>query len=95
MKTISIKCPNCGGNINLDLDNIQSFCSQCGSKVLLDVSQLQEILKEREITKRAEIEAAIEIAKSKENNQARKMSFILIGGMMFMLLVGLIINTIF
>ena len=23
MKTISIKCPNCGGNINLDLDNIQ------------------------------------------------------------------------
>ncbi len=36
MKLVTVKCPNCGSNLELDADSKQTFCSFCGTKVIID-----------------------------------------------------------
>ena len=33
MATVIIKCPNCGGEVDMDVDMKQGFCIYCGQKV--------------------------------------------------------------
>lgn len=44
-------CPNCGRDMELDLDNLKKYCSYCGSKLMIDVENLSAVLIERERTK--------------------------------------------
>lgn len=32
---ISVKCPECGANLNIEEDREQAFCTYCGTKILL------------------------------------------------------------
>lgn len=51
MKPVTLKCPNCGANLECDLDNLQIYCSHCGAKLVMDVDNLGELLVEKEKTK--------------------------------------------
>ena len=53
MKLVKLNCKNCGAQIDIDLDRLQSFCPYCGQKLLIDIDQLGELLKEKEKTKQA------------------------------------------
>ena len=64
---IELTCSKCGGSLNFDLDNMQSFCPYCGEKLLIDTSQLGMILSEKEETKRLQLELEKE-----ERNEIRK-----------------------
>ncbi|MBR2523183.1 MAG: zinc ribbon domain-containing protein [Clostridiales bacterium] len=65
MKTISFSCPNCGANIDIDLDHIAKYCDQCGSKVMIDVEAFQELLVEKERTKQEAIRSTESTKKQK------------------------------
>ena len=47
----SIKCASCGGNVQLDLDDLISYCPYCGTALMVDMSFLNEVLLEKERTK--------------------------------------------
>lgn len=36
VKTISLKCPECGAELSIEEDRKQCFCQYCGSKILID-----------------------------------------------------------
>ena len=35
VKFISVKCPECGANLNIEGDREHAFCTYCGTKILL------------------------------------------------------------
>ena len=41
MKLITLKCQNCGAEVELDQDKKQMYCSFCGAKLLLDDDTIQ------------------------------------------------------
>ena len=43
MKLISIKCPNCGGNLNLEKDNEVIYCNYCQSQIYVDEEEFKRI----------------------------------------------------
>lgn len=51
-----MKCKNCGGNIEIDLDNLQANCPYCGEKILFDVTELKDLLIKKEETKQIDIQ---------------------------------------
>lgn len=65
--TFELTCFKCGGSLNLDLDNMQSFCPYCGEKLMIETNQLSKILSEKEKTKRLQMELDKE-----ERNEIRK-----------------------
>jgi len=72
MNFVSMKCKNCGAQLNLNLDNLAVYCPHCGNKLMLDVSEIQDLLREKEITKRhqAELDADFRLEKfKKEENR--------------------------
>ena len=78
-KLIPLICSNCGGKLDLYLDNMQAFCPYCGEKLLVDINQLGHILSEREKTKRRqmdiEAEERMELLKSENKNKDAKRIF--------------------
>lgn len=46
------KCPHCGGNFDLDIDQLVGQCPYCDSEVALDSPALREAQAQREKTKR-------------------------------------------
>ena len=36
MKLISLKCPDCGANLEIEQDRSFCFCSYCGHKIIID-----------------------------------------------------------
>ncbi len=55
MKIKPVQCPNCGANVDLDLENLQKFCAQCGTKLMIDIENVEAILVAREKTRRTEM----------------------------------------
>ncbi|MEE8886895.1 MAG: hypothetical protein SOI56_10120 [Eubacteriales bacterium] len=51
MRKSLYKCPKCGADLKIDLDNVQSYCPYCGCKLPLDMDDLSGVLKEKEHTK--------------------------------------------
>jgi len=45
MKLVSMKCPNCGADLDIDPEGKKSFCSYCGAKLMLDDDQSIHITK--------------------------------------------------
>ena len=72
MKFIELKCNNCGADLKLELENMQTFCQYCGSKLLIDMDNLSEVLKEKEKTKQV-IGKEEHITKRKEMDYNYKM----------------------
>ncbi|MCQ2532530.1 MAG: hypothetical protein MJ093_07480 [Saccharofermentans sp.] len=59
MKYDNYRCPSCGSNLDIDLDNLKKYCAYCGAKITFDTDSLSAILIEREKTKQyqAKVEA--------------------------------------
>ena len=36
MKLVSIKCPSCGADLEINAEAKQAFCTYCGTKVFVD-----------------------------------------------------------
>lgn len=36
MKTINLRCPSCGAQLDISKDRKECFCSYCGEKILID-----------------------------------------------------------
>lgn len=53
---ISLNCPNCGGKVSFDMENIIAYCPYCGSELSVDVKSLCSIIQSREETKRKQME---------------------------------------
>ncbi|WP_135358354.1 TFIIB-type zinc ribbon-containing protein [Lactimicrobium massiliense] len=51
MRLIKTKCPNCGADLTVDLDNLQLYCQYCGAKLMIDVDNIDDLLIEKEHTK--------------------------------------------
>ena len=66
MRFIKMNCQNCNGQLDFDLDKMQTYCPYCGQKLLFDVSQLEVVLKEREKTKREQEKTKREEEKTKQ-----------------------------
>ena len=75
MKLQKIDCPNCGGNIKINVQNrTYVFCPYCGQRFYLDDETKTTINKIVNYTKRVVNESQI----IKEKAEARKNMFILI-----------------
>jgi len=55
MKLISMECPSCKANLELDIDNLIAYCPYCGKKLLFDLDQMQNIIAEKEKTKQIKL----------------------------------------
>lgn len=71
-----IKCEACGGNINLDFDNLISYCPYCGASLMIESSIIKDILIEKEKTKQVLGKEQIQLEKEKfrlqnENNKEK------------------------
>ena len=40
MKTVSVKCPDCGAALELEEGRTVYYCQYCGAKVLLDMKPI-------------------------------------------------------
>ena len=66
MKTISLNCPNCGGELEVDSDKEFCFCLHCGNKILLDNGKRETVHRIIDEAKLKELENA---QKSEESNR--------------------------
>lgn len=69
MKIIELKCPNCGGPLQIPADKKVLYCQHCGTKLLLDDGQIyvnitKKVETKSENVKRIVDEAKIEAAKT-------------------------------
>jgi DNA-directed RNA polymerase subunit RPC12/RpoP len=46
MRTIQLKCNNCGGRLDVDQDRTIAFCSYCGEKMLVDDEVVRQVKEE-------------------------------------------------
>ena len=72
MKLISLECPGCKANLELDPENLIAYCPYCGKKLLFDLNQVEEILYQKEKTKQIKIIKDSEIEKIKLINKKNK-----------------------
>lgn len=98
MKVKNIKCPNCNGSLDLDINNREFiFCPYCGTQVFLDDENKEftiNINKNINHTKRIVNEAEIllqqnESAKIQQDVKEIKWSWLLLIGMLVLSLGGL------
>ncbi len=98
MKLVSTNCPNCGGIIDIDPDNIVRFCKNCGTKVMLDIDSVQKLLIEKERTKQESIKSAerkriAELNMLTKSNEQKTLiiAFMCLVGMMFLSAIVIIV----
>ncbi len=75
MKMYQLKCPACGGDIEIEKDRNSCFCSYCGTKVYVDDETYKvEITKNVNYHKTYTDEAKIRKIESEERMQERKLA---------------------
>ena len=90
VKTISLKCPECGAELSVEEDRKQCFCQYCGSKILIDDGSTSHVyrkvdearIKEAEVRellrlKELELEEKKQAAKAETRKLRIKWSIIL------------------
>ena len=92
MKLIQLKCPNCGGKLDIDIDDKKMYCPYCGQKMMIDYEQMSKFYiekentkQEQEKTKRVQIETDY---KKKRLNLISILCYVVI-------IVGIILGSIF
>lgn len=53
MKTISLVCPGCNAQMEVDEDKLLAYCPYCGKKLQMDFPHADRVFVEKEKTKRA------------------------------------------
>lgn len=101
MALISLTCPHCGSNLDMNIGKLMAVCPYCGQKMLYDSKTVSNIvstaISETEKTKREEIKAntKIEMKKLEHREDARSfwrlvLWFFMIMGLFFlMMLMGI------
>ena len=56
VRMINLTCTNCGASLDVDLDNMIVYCPFCGQKLMIDADQLSNIIEQKELTKRKDLE---------------------------------------
>ena len=90
-KFVSLTCTKCGGTLEFDFDNIQTKCPYCGNALMIDAANMDKIFKEREKTKRLELEYEqyrLDLARADARRPGKiKVSIVLgiIGAVLFLL----------
>ena len=75
MKMISVQCPSCGANMDVEEERSYAFCSYCGEKVIIRADNEQVIRKiDEEAIKNAEVAQLIrlkelELEKEKQDRE--------------------------
>ena len=69
MKTLSLVCPSCGGNMELSADGKKAACPYCGHEMLIEKDESAKRLYERRIAK---ARAEEEIRDLRRNRQHRR-----------------------
>ena len=92
MKLYSLKCPHCGGNLEIEEDLDSFFCKYCGAKIIMDrlsksemrVREMEhdEIMSEHQM--RVEIEEA---KKARSSNRSDMVAWIVIFLTMLMMFI--------
>lgn len=75
VKFISIKCPECGANLEMERDCKVMFCSYCGRKIMMvDENEFKYDVTHRhvDVAKIREVEEEAEIKKVKERLKKEK-----------------------
>lgn len=89
VKTIKLKCQECGGVMDVDNDNQILYCQYCGSKNLLPESddvKIERIRSKTELTKE-QIHKDVKLAEQEHERNMEKMSVKVGIGMMIWLFV--------
>ena len=81
IKTVSLKCPECGANLEIDDGRKQCFCQYCGNKIIIDDGSrtYTHIYVDKTREKELELEEkklAIEEEKEKENTKWKKTALV-------------------
>lgn len=71
MQVLQIKCPNCGSDLEMNMDKLMAFCPYCRAKLPLDVN-VEHVVSEKEQTKRKEMEEETKriISEQKQENES-------------------------
>lgn len=75
VKFISIKCPECGANLEMEQDRKVMFCSYCGRKIMMvDENEFKYDVTHRhvDVAKIREVEEKAEIKKVRERLKKEK-----------------------
>lgn len=75
VKFISIKCPECGANLEMEQDRKVMFCSYCGRKIMMvDENEFKYDVTHRhvDVAKIREVEENAEIKKVRERLKKEK-----------------------
>ncbi|MBQ8186683.1 MAG: hypothetical protein IJ037_07400 [Clostridia bacterium] len=104
MKTISLKCPDCGADLKdlaIEENHTVCFCQYCGGKILLDDETLKIDIKyeKRDASriKEAEVKESIKLKELeyKEREEKRNTMIGIIGGFGIPLVILIIIGVVF
>ena len=72
-KTVTMECPGCKANLEIDIENMIGFCPYCGKKIIYNPEGMSYVLTEREKTKRTNINNDYKLEKIKiEHKEKRK-----------------------
>ena len=80
MKTISIKCPECGASLNIEDGRQSCYCQWCGAKVMIDDEVDKHVYVDEARIKEAEVKEKIrlkelEIEEDKRNEEKKSKAF--------------------
>ena len=80
MKTISVKCPDCGAVLELEEGRTVYYCQYCGAKVLLDDEADRHVYVDEARIKEAEVKEKIrlkelELELEKRNDEKKSKAF--------------------
>lgn len=89
MKLYSLKCPHCGGNLEIEEDLETFFCKYCGAKIVMDrISKSQMRVREMEHDETlSEHQMQIEIEKFKAKRTEEKTEAITMIGLYIVVII--------
>lgn len=92
MKVYSIKCPECGANLNIEEGRETCYCSYCGTRACLDDEIIKSHIRVTDDARIREAEAneKIKIAEARTNSQTLMLTMAILAIVCIVLFVGLL-----
>ena len=84
MNLITLKCPECGADLEIQDDREFIFCQYCGRKIYMD---------ESDVVKLAKINRGIKQDEAKHDEKRKKMALLMFAGFCIFLLLVMIIDA--
>lgn len=93
MKMYLMKCPNCGGQLEVDAGMESFYCKYCGTKIVVDKTELEirRMEHEEKLKEHEERMKDKEIKSEKISAFSETVYYIMIGVLMAIMLAGAVI----